>query len=97
MKEEQRRKAEAGKGEWHEELASSSESHIAADKEGAGQEDIAVGGSMGPLCWAGELWVEDRQLADRCCRSCRSRRRRRRRRSIRRPSEGGCVIDEGAL
>lgn len=42
VKEEQRRKAEAGKGEWHESLASASESHIAADKESAGQEDIAV-------------------------------------------------------
>lgn len=42
VKEEQRKKAEAGKGEWYESLASSSESHIAADKESAGQEDIAV-------------------------------------------------------
>lgn len=32
VKEEQRRKAEAGKGEWHEELASQSESAVAAER-----------------------------------------------------------------
>lgn len=34
VKEEQRQKAAQGKGEWHEELASQSESHVAADREG---------------------------------------------------------------
>lgn len=33
IKEEQRQKAAAGKGHWHEELASQSESHVAADRE----------------------------------------------------------------
>jgi hypothetical protein len=33
IKQEQLQKQKEGKGEWHEELASSSESHIAADKE----------------------------------------------------------------
>lgn len=33
VKEEQLKKQEKGEGHWHEELASSSESHIAADRE----------------------------------------------------------------
>lgn len=39
VKEEQRQKAARGKGEWHEELASQSESHVAADREGVRDHD----------------------------------------------------------
>lgn len=39
VKEEQRQKAAQGKGEWHEELASQSESHVAADREGVRDHD----------------------------------------------------------
>lgn len=39
VKEEQRQKAEAGKGEWHESLASQSESHVAADRQGVKDHD----------------------------------------------------------
>ena len=36
LKEQQRQKAEKGKGEWHEGLASQSESHVAADQQEVG-------------------------------------------------------------
>lgn len=39
VKEEQRRKAAQGRGEWHEELASQSESHVAADREAVKDHD----------------------------------------------------------
>jgi hypothetical protein len=38
-KQEQLQKQKEGKGHWHEELASSSESHIAADKENINDHD----------------------------------------------------------
>lgn len=39
VKQEQLQKQKEGKGHWHEELASSSESHIAADKENINDHD----------------------------------------------------------
>jgi hypothetical protein len=39
VKQEQLQKQKEGKGHWHEELASSSESHIAADKENIDNHD----------------------------------------------------------
>jgi len=39
LKEQQRRKAEKGKGEWHEGLASQSESHVAADQQEVGDHE----------------------------------------------------------
>lgn len=39
LKEEQRKKAEKGKGEWHEGLASQSESHVAAERENVNDHD----------------------------------------------------------
>lgn len=37
---QQQKKAEQGKGEWHEDVASQSESHIAAEKDSRGPEQL---------------------------------------------------------